>query len=317
MTIVDKFMDGSFMPHGHCFLWREDLLFLHVVGDLLTAIAYIVIPVILVRIVATRKDLSFNSVFLLFAAFILFCGLTHIIGVVNIWHGYYYVEGVAKVMTGLISITTAIVLWRLLPVLMVLPSRMDMKSKMAELQQAQEALVESNRSLEEKVAERTAELERMAFRDSLTNLLNRRELMRIFDVEIDRAQRQKHPLSVLMIDLDNFKSINDTYGHQIGDSVLKSSAGSLMECSRKTDFVGRIGGEEFVVLLPNTHYETALMLAERHRENIEKTSSNNNIQFTCSIGVAELEYGEQLEQLMHRVDEALYSAKNSGRNNVK
>lgn len=316
MTIVDKFLDGSFMPHGHCFLWREDLLFLHVLGDVTTAIAYIMIPFVIIRLVLIRKDLKFNALFLLFAGFILFCGLTHIIGVVNIWYGYYYIEGVAKVATGLISITTAIVLWRLLPLLMALPSRMDMATKVEELQQAKQALIESNKSLEAKVAERTQELETIASRDSLTNLLNRREINRVLDIEIDRAQRQKYPLSVLMLDLDHFKSINDNHGHQVGDSVLEATAASLNDCSRKTDFIGRIGGEEFVIVLPNTDYETALTLAERYRHKIATTPSNN-IQYTCSIGVAALQGNEQIEQLMQRADQALYAAKSSGRNNVK
>ncbi len=304
------------MPHGHCFLWREDLLFLHVAGDLTTALAYIMIPIILVRLVVIRRDLRFNSLFLLFAAFILFCGLTHIIGVINIWHGYYYVEGVAKVATGLISITTAIVFWKLLPVLVALPSRTDMNEKVEELQLAQQALMESNASLEAKVAERTQELERIAYRDSLTNLLNRREITRILDVEIERAQRQKSPLSVLMLDLDNFKSVNDNHGHQVGDQVLKSAADTLVECGRRTDYIGRIGGEEFLILLPNTGYDVALALAERYRASIEGTPSNG-ITSTCSIGVAELEVGEQMEKLLQRADQALYSAKDSGRNTVK
>tara|TARA_R110002072_G_scaffold85210_4_gene192762 strand:- start:1554 stop:2504 length:951 start_codon:yes stop_codon:yes gene_type:complete len=316
MTILDTFLDGSFMPHGHCFLWREDLLFMHVVGDLTTAIAYIIIPVVLVRLVLARRDLRFNSLFLLFAGFILFCGLTHIVGVINIWHGYYYIEGVAKIATGLISITTAIVLWRLLPVLVALPSRLDMKARMEELQQARDALVESNKSLEAKVAQRTEELERIAYRDPLTNLLNRREINRVLDIEIDRAQRHKYPLSVLMLDFDHFKSINDNHGHQVGDRVLQASADALLECSRKTDFVGRVGGEEFVILLPITDYATALRLAERYRATIENIALDD-IRFTCSIGVAELQVGEQMENLMARADEALYEAKSCGRNTVK
>lgn len=315
MTLFDKLSDGSFMPHGHCFLWREDLLFLHVAGDLTTALAYILIPFVLVRLVIVRDDLRFNSVFLLFAGFILFCGLTHIIDVVNIWHGYYYIEGGAKVATGLISITTAIVLWRLVPAVVALPSRKDMAVKVVELQQARDALAESNRSLEAKVVQRTLELERLASRDPLTNLLNRREIVRILDIEIERAQRQGTPLSLLMLDLDNFKSINDNFGHQVGDSVLRSSADSLVEASRKTDFVGRIGGEEFLILLPNTGYATALQLAERYRVRIE--NNTDNIHYTCSIGVAELRVGEYPDNLMQRADQALYTAKNSGRNNVK
>lgn len=315
MTFVDKLLDGSFMPHGHCFLWRGDLLFLHVAGDLTTALAYILIPFVLVRLVIIRDDLRFNSIFLLFAGFILFCGLTHIIDVVNVWHGYYYIEGGAKVATGLISITTAIVLWRLVPVVVALPSRNDMAVKVMELQQARDALAENNRSLEAKVAQRTQELERLASRDPLTNLLNRREIVRILDIEIDRAQRQKAPLSVLMLDLDNFKQINDSFGHQVGDGVLRSSADSLVEGSRKTDFVGRIGGEEFLILLPNTGYATALQLAERYRSGIENTA--DNVHYTCSIGVAELRVGEHPDKLMQRADQALYAAKNSGRNTVK
>jgi diguanylate cyclase (GGDEF)-like protein len=316
VTLIDKLFDGSFMPHGHCFLWREDLLFLHVAGDVTTALAYILIPFVLVRLVIIRNDLSFNSIFLLFACFILFCGLTHIIDVLNIWYGYYYIQGVAKIATGLISIATAVVLWRLVPVVVALPSRQDMSVKMAELQQARDALAESNKSLEAKVAQRTQELERLASRDSLTNLLNRREIVRILDVEIERAQRQKSPLSVLMLDLDDFKKINDNFGHQVGDSVLRVSGNSLVDSSRKTDFVGRIGGEEFLVILPNTGYATALQLAERYRFRIENTTSNN-VHCTCSIGVAQLEVGERSDKLMLRADDALYAAKNSGRNTVK
>lgn len=315
MTFFDKILDGGFMPHGHCFLWREDLLFLHVAGDLTTALAYVLIPFVLVRLVVVRDDLRFNAIFLLFAAFILFCGLTHIIGVVNIWHGYYYIEGGAKVATGLISITTAIVLWRLVPALVALPSRNDMAVKVVELQQARDALAESNRSLEAKVVQRTLELERLASRDPLTNLLNRREIVRILDIEIERAQRQKTPLSVLMLDLDNFKSINDNFGHQVGDAVLRSSADTLVGASRKTDFVGRIGGEEFLILLPNTGYAAALQLAERYRMGIENNA--DNIHYTCSIGVAELRVGEYPDNLLQRADQALYAAKNSGRNNVQ
>lgn len=315
MTFFDRIFDGSFMPHGHCFLWREDLLFLHVAGDLTTALGYILIPFVLVRLVIVQDDLRFNSIFLLFAAFILFCGLTHIINVLNIWHGYYYIEGGAKVANGLISITTAIVLWRLVPVMVALPSRNDMAFKVVELQQVRDALAESNRSLEVKVVQRTQELERLASRDPLTNLLNRREIVRVLDIEIERAHRQKTPLSVLMLDLDNFKSINDNFGHQVGDSVLRSSADSLVDVGRKTDFAGRIGGEEFLILLPNTGYATALQLAERYRSSIE--NSTDNIHYTCSIGVAELRFGEQADNLMQRADQALYAAKNSGRNNVK
>src|SRR5690606_7224548 len=102
--VLDELFDGSFMPHGHCLLWRWDLLFLHVSGDILTTISYALIPIALIHLVHKRDDLKFDRIFLLFAGFIAFCGITHLMGLINIWHGYYYLEGLAKLATGLISI---------------------------------------------------------------------------------------------------------------------------------------------------------------------------------------------------------------------
>ena len=105
--MLDYVRDSSFMPHGYCFLWRKDLLFMMVVGNALTVISYGLIPVALVQLVNRRKDLTFNGIFLLFAAFIAFCGVTHALEILNIRQGYYFLQGIAQVMTGLISALTA------------------------------------------------------------------------------------------------------------------------------------------------------------------------------------------------------------------
>jgi diguanylate cyclase (GGDEF)-like protein len=319
MDLFNKIFDGSLMPHGHCLEWRHDLLFLYVGGDIATSLAYLIIPFALIRLVTLRKDLNFNWLFLMFAGFIFFCGLTHILAIVNIWHGYYYIQGVTKTITGLISMLTAIVLWRLLPDAVAIPSRSDLSEKITALQNAERALADANRVLESKVAERTKELQKLATTDALTGILNRGEIIRILTIEMERSTRHNLTLSVIMLDLDYFKSINDTFGHQAGDTVLIDTAKILHESNRKTDFLGRIGGEEFLIILPNTDAESAKLLAERYRIQVAEhytKIADNNIHCTCSIGVAELAKGDVLNDFLSKADLALYAAKDNGRNCV-
>ncbi|MBV2130827.1 GGDEF domain-containing protein [Arsukibacterium indicum] len=318
MEFIQELLNGDFMPHGHCLLWRTDLLVLHVGGDLLTFIAYMLIPVGLVRLVRARDDLRFDWMFLMFAGFIFFCGATHLLGIINVWHGYYYIHGIIKSATGLISIATAILLWYLLPHAINLPSKRNMQAKIAELTRAEQRLAESNLRLEAEVKKRTAQLEKMATTDELTNLINRRETMRILDIEISRATRQHTPLSIMMLDLDDFKAINDNFGHQIGDQTLKTAAECCCQQLRKTDYVGRIGGEEFLIILPDTTIDRAVELADRIRISLQQyTSANNSIPLcTASIGVAQCHKTDNSASLIQQADEALYQAKAAGRNRV-
>ncbi|WP_340680336.1 GGDEF domain-containing protein [Paraglaciecola sp.] len=319
MGIIDEFLNGDFMPHGHCLLWRHDLLTLHVGGDVLTAIAYLMIPLALVRLVKARSDLKFDSMILLFAGFIFFCGATHVLGIINIWHGYYYIHGVLKTMTGIISIATAILLWRLLPMAIDLPGKQALTDKIAELQQAELRLAEANQTLEQEVAKRTVQLEKMANTDELTGLLNRREIMRILNLQIIRAQRHNSPLALMMFDLDHFKLINDTHGHQAGDKMLVTCAEQFRLVSRNIDFIGRIGGEEFLIILPDTCHTDAMQIAERCRLKIESAHtlvSDTQLSCTVSIGVAQWSVGTTLQQFVKHADELLYKAKSDGRNCV-
>lgn len=133
--------------------------------------------------------------------------------------------------------------------------------------------------------------------------------------EISFALRHKLPLSVVMIDIDFFKRINDTYGHETGDKVLKIFAKTLEKSIRHEDIVGRFGGEEFVIALPNTNIEQALNAAERIRQKIEKMkvkAINGNI--TASLGITELLLTDDEESILKRADDALYEAKRGGRN---
>jgi diguanylate cyclase (GGDEF)-like protein len=320
MEFVDKLFDGSFMPHGHCLQWLPALLFLHVSGDVLTVIAYSVIPIALIYLVRKRTDLAFNWIFIMFAAFIFLCGLSHFTSLINIWQGFYYIEGIAKFTTGLVSIFTAIMIWRLIPKALAIPSNDEFRTKNEALLRVQHELLEANQSLELRVLDRTKELERLVQTDALTGVMNRRGLMDNLTAEIERAERYNHSLSLLMVDLDHFKDVNDKYGHLSGDAVLIESANILSSTCRTSDFLGRYGGEEFLFLLPETDTESARQLAERIRTAFEQhrfcQDDGVEISLTCSIGVTGFHPNQTQTNLLQSVDRMLYSAKDSGRNKV-
>jgi len=159
--------------------------------------------------------------------------------------------------------------------------------------------------------------------DQLTGIPNRRSFNIQVNKEWSRNMREKKPLSLLLLDIDRFKAFNDTYGHQLGDEVLRLIAATLVDSLRRSsDFAARWGGEEFVVLLPNTDMNGAWKNAERIRENIEKTSvstlSGQTVGLTVSIGVATMVPTQDATQndLISQADKALYTAKDNGRNMV-
>ena len=152
--------------------------------------------------------------------------------------------------------------------------------------------------------------------DKLTNLSNRRHFDEILAEEFERAQRRERPLSALLIDVDKFKSFNDTYGHQAGDETLRSVAKLVHDNKRPSDFVARYGGEEFVVLLPNTNEEGAVILAERIRKAVQNFPWDTR-SITISLGVSTYLGGEgTAQQLLSASDSALYKSKELGRNRV-
>lgn len=316
--MLNKLFDGSFMPHGHCLLWRWDLLFLHVTGDLLTFTAYFIIPLVLIYLVRKRTDLKFDRIFLLFAAFIAFCGITHFMGLINIWHGYYYIEGIFKLATGLISLTTAIVLWKLTPKILLLPSATTLAQRNEELLKAKQELLEINQTLEVKIAERTNQLHVEANTDYLTGINNRRAIIKFLETEIERCSRYKRPCSIMMLDLDYFKQVNDQHGHQVGDDILVLVANAISDACRLADHVGRYGGEEFLIVLPETSEPEALELAERIRQTIATLKLDIGLTLTVSIGVASLSLETEVDShaFIKQADDAVYKAKELGRNQV-
>ena len=156
-----------------------------------------------------------------------------------------------------------------------------------------------------------------ALRDPLTGLANRAAYDDRLEIELSRQKRYQSPLSLVICDIDNFKNINDTFGHKAGDKTLKIISQLLTKNCRRLDFLSRFGGEEFTLLLPNTDKESALKFANKLRLIIEKTRfnySNKSIAITISCGISEFREGDSPESVFERADQALYYAKNSGRN---
>lgn len=163
---------------------------------------------------------------------------------------------------------------------------------------------------------RTEQLEKLATIDDLTQIYNRRQFFELARYEIIRNDRHQHPLSVIMLDIDFFKRINDIHGHPAGDQTLQLLSSTITNIIRTSDIFGRIGGEEFALVLPETDKLAAKELAERMRLCIQNTNFPSIEHITISLGVTEFYPDDNSSTIFNRVDAALYAAKESGRNKV-
>ncbi len=174
------------------------------------------------------------------------------------------------------------------------------------------------RESQSKLAEANANLSRLASQDPLTEAYNRRHFFEISIAEFVKARRFNRPLAVIMLDIDHFKSINDTFGHSSGDRALVELTRQCRAIGRQSDIFGRIGGEEFALCCPDTDCEGARFIAERLRKAVEElviTSQDCTIKFTISLGVSDMNDGDaDFSYLLKRADQLLYKAKHKGRN---
>ncbi|QOC23683.1 diguanylate cyclase [Wenzhouxiangella sp. AB-CW3] len=163
-------------------------------------------------------------------------------------------------------------------------------------------------------------LEHMAIRDRLTGVFNRIRVDEKLEQEVRRANRYGSPIALIMLDIDDFKVVNDNHGHLSGDRVLKELARLATEMTRDTDLVGRWGGEEFIIILPETSAEQAAEIGERIREAFGETAFQSDsgapIELSLSCGVSEFQDGDDAESVFRRADQALYEAKRAGKNRV-
>ncbi len=475
---LNMFSGDGFMPHGHCYFWTSELLWLYVASDSIIALAYYSIPVALLYFVRRRPDLQFNWIFVMFSLFIFACGTTHVLSIVTIWKPLYWLDAQLKALTAIVSIATAVALWPLIPKALRIPGTQRLEEAVNWLEQeidarmkSQEELAQLNASLEARVHERTQELElanlRMSqeiearkqiehalylekeralvtvksiadgvittntegqiatmnpvaeritgwseieakgqavekiFRlveeeslqavlspiqkvletgevhkladrtllldrhdhshpiedsaapildgsgnvlgtvlvfhdvsdarklaqqmsyiaqhDFLTKLPNRVLLADRLIQAIAHAQRLSTQVALIFLDIDNFKNVNDTLGHNVGDAVLKEVAQRLLHCVRGSDTICRLGGDEFVLLLQDLHNNQAL--GEVAQKLLKSAAmpfqiEQNLFQISLSIGIAVYpQDGESPETLLRHADVAMYRAKKSGKNN--
>ena len=181
-------------------------------------------------------------------------------------------------------------------------------------------LLAANVSIAIENAQLFDKVQSMAITDPLTGLSNRRKFYENASLEFDQSRRYDRPLSVIMMDIDHFKRVNDTYGHAVGDQVLQGLAQLVKSNLRQVDFLARYGGEEFVIMMPETGLEEAMMIAERLRQNTAEATlptRAGNMVITISLGVVKLEDDcRNLEELLDRSDQAMYVSKRTGRNKV-
>ncbi len=185
---------------------------------------------------------------------------------------------------------------------------------------AEGALSEANTRLQrlnDELKRKNKRLQESSVTDSLTNLYNHRHIIERLQRHVSSSERYQRELAVMMFDIDFFKKVNDTYGHPFGDEVLEQLSTTLREVIRTVDIAGRYGGEEFLVVMPETNLEEAIGIAERVRLAIESLTWKHPITLTISAGVAMWQQGETASELIARADELLYEAKQGGRNQVR
>ncbi len=191
------------------------------------------------------------------------------------------------------------------------------QTPMQETQYKLKKKIDEINSLKAELERYVKRIEQLSITDSLTKIYNRSKFESSLDYEIERAKRYRSPLSLIIFDIDHFKSINDTYGHLIGDSVLTEIAQLVKNNIRSTDIFARWGGEEFVILAPNIKKEQAKVLAEKIRKLIAHHHFKYVDHVTVSLGVTEFLPTDTKESFIKRADEALYLAKRKGRNRVE
>ncbi|MEC9318687.1 MAG: GGDEF domain-containing protein, partial [Pseudomonadota bacterium] len=167
------------------------------------------------------------------------------------------------------------------------------------------------------LTEANERLEHLVHTDALTQVWNRYHMEQTLEEEVKRCERHGRNLSVILLDIDHFKRVNDDYGHDVGDNVLKLISEALDKWLRSSDVFGRWGGEEFLIIAPETDLESAGLLAERLRRRLANLQFDKVGQVTASFGVAELSRSESRNSLVKRADNALYQVKESGRNSVE
>ncbi|PKL92688.1 MAG: hypothetical protein CVV21_02715 [Candidatus Goldiibacteriota bacterium HGW-Goldbacteria-1] len=193
----------------------------------------------------------------------------------------------------------------------------ELKKENEDLKLLYDTIVKHATTLENDLEKKLREITVMSVTDSLTNIFNRRKFTDSLLFEVKGALKNSTPLALIIFDIDNFKQINDKYGHDYGDFVLVTSVSIIKKVLLKNSIFARWGGDEFTILLPGTNAAQAVKIAEAAREELHNHYLNIHREVSCSFGVTELLSTDNIKSFIVRADNALYDAKNNGRNSVK
>ncbi|MCQ6277567.1 EAL domain-containing protein [Bacillus sp. V3B] len=268
------------------------------ISEFLTSIAYFSIPVTIIIFMKKRKQIDYKWMYICFILFIMLCGighLMHVIGNLVPTKSFHSAHNLIMILTAAISIVTAILLWRIIPQLLRIPSP-------SELEKANKEILQ------------------LAHYDSLTGLVNRNYFQIIMEKTITEAKENQYQLAVVFIDLDRFKVINDTYGHGVGDLLLKQVSKRIVSNVRKEDIVSRQSGDEFILLLQDISCVETEKIMNRISQSLSPPFILDGIEIHCtpSIGISCFPSdGTEAETLITYADVAMYKAKEKGRNNYQ
>lgn len=326
--------------HADGLEFEPALVGLHTLTNALIAICYIAISTTLAYLIfKARADVPFHNMFLAFGLFIVSCGIGHLMHVLTLWMPLYWLSGAVMVVTTMSSMAVAVTLPGLLPQIfgLIKETRLAYDRKV-QVENANRALEEANSTLERLNSDLATEvkereraegmLKHQAFHDPLTGLPNRALFINRLDYALLRGQRHNECVAVLFLDLDNFKLVNDSMGHNTGDALLRTVSERLSECVRSSDTVARLGGDEFTVLLEAVvDVEEATIVARRiaaalqspvvlDRASLSSGGDNREHQLyiSASIGIVmQNETHKQAGDLLREADMAMYDAKSRGK----
>lgn len=323
------FNSTGFMPHGMCFQWREDILFTHVISDLVIGLAYFAVAAGLLYFFLNRDDIPYKKFVIPFGILIFVaCGTSHFFSIWTIWTPDFGTQAVIKAITGIVSVATAIIFWILMPQIIALPSPKILRIKNQELEfevsqrKIAEATVQQlNDVLEQKIKDRSLQLIYQANHDELTGLINRREFERRTEWLLSTLRHGSNDHTLCYMDLSQFKIVNETYGHNAGDELLRQICLVLKASLRQRDTLARLGGNEFGILMENTTIEDSYQIATTIQKTVQHHPfewEGHIINIGINMGLVSINITTtNLAELLSAADVACDIAKDKGQNSIQ
>jgi diguanylate cyclase (GGDEF)-like protein len=313
----------GFPPRWECgWAWTRFLGYLHIVSDITTALAYAIISTTLAAtLIRKRRDLPRAGLVLglLFSSFVFSCGSVHAVEAAIFTWPAYRLSGALKGVTAVVSIGTAVLLVRFIPRIASVPRITALNDRLRGQIHRRRELEGRARKDASELARLNSRLRRAAQSDPLTNLLNRRGLEQALRTELSRSRRADTRLTVVLVDLDDFKHINDTYGHDVGDAVLETIADRLGSAVRDVDVLGRVGGDEFLLLLHDARVVEAENLCERLRDQVSAPIATDSLrlEITACFAITEVsDLRTDVSGLLRMTTRLLKRSKDGGKNRV-